>query len=698
MNNWKKGVIVVLTGSMIATTVTPVFAEDQTSVGKEEVIYINLQNDGNLKDVYAVNIFGKGNVTDYGDYSSVKILNTEDKLTQKDDKVTFHASKDRTYYEGKMKDTTIPWNIEVTYTLDGKQYTAEELAGKSGNLQIHFKITKNEACEGDYFDHYALQAAFTLDTDKCSNIVAEDATIANVGSDKQLSYTMLPGEGIDTTITADVKDFAMDAVSINGLPLSLDVDVDDEELMNQVNELIDAIDKLDDGAGELKDGTGELQDAAQGNLQGGVKDLLSGAGQLQNGAGELQDGGTQLQDGTDQLKSGADELYKGITSLNNGIISVQRGLNALNQNSEFLASSSSDVNTALQATQTQLNNISVSTDELTMLVTGSTGIKNGLGDLSSGLTALQSSVSYNAYKKAMSDKGVNIDNLQTNNQNTIDALNAQIAVQKEAGEDTSQLESIVQLLKGNQATISGTGTYLVEVNKNIGTSASGAEELNKKYASVDEGIQQIAETVSGMSDQLNTLKAGIDELTEKYGELDGGIQAYTSGVSELASGYSQIVTGSGSVLAGSKSLKEGTSELYGKTGQLLSGIASFYQATGSLKDGTGKLDDGVADLLVGIENLYDGAGELKGGAGELRDETDGMDTEISDKIDDMLDSITGGDAETVSFVSDKNTDVDSVQFVIQTEAVKVKEKETTTKTTEKEKTVWEKFLHLFKLD
>ena len=82
----------------------------------------------------------------------------------------------------------------------------------------------------------------------------------------------------------------------------------------------------------------------------------------------------------------------------------------------------------------------------------------------------------------------------------------------------------------------------------------------------------------------------------------------------------------------------------------------------------------------------------------MRDETDGMDTEISDKIDDMLDSITGGDAETVSFVSDKNTDVDSVQFVIQTEAVKVKEKETTTKTTEKEKTVWEKFLHLFKLD
>lgn len=698
MNNWKKGVIVVLTGTMIATTVTPVFAADGSATEKEEVIYINLQNNGNMKDVYAVNIFGKGNVTDYGDYSSVKILNTDDKLTQIKDKVTFQASKDRTYYEGKLKDTTIPWNIELTYALDGKPYTAEELAGKSGNLQIHFKITKNEACEGDYFDNYALQAAFTLDTKKCSNIVAKDATIANVGSDKQLSYTMLPGEGIDTTITADVKNFEMDAVAINGLPLSLDVDVDDNELMDQVNELIDAIDKLDDGAGDLKDGTGELNDVAKGDLQGGVKDLLSGAGKLQDGARNLQDGGTQMQDGTKQLKSGAENLYSGVVSLNNGILSVQQGLNDLNQNSEALANGSSEVYGILQTIQTQLDAVSVSADELTALVNGSAGIKSGLGDLASGLTTLQSSVNYQAYKSAMKKEGVDIDALQSNNKNMITALNAQIEQQKEAGEDTTQLEETVKLLRGNQAAITGTSTYLGKANTNISDLASGANELNKNYESVDGGIQQIAETVSGMSDQLSALKAGIDELTTKYGDLDSGIQAYTSGVSKLASGYAQLAAGSGSVLSGSKALKDGTGELYGKTGQMLSGIASFYQATGTLKDGTGKLDDGVADLLVGIENLYDGAGELKDGTGELRDETDGMDTEISDKIDDMLESITGDDTETVSFVSDKNTDVDSVQFVIQTEAIKVKDEEKAAKTTEKEKTVWEKFLHLFNLD
>ena len=38
---------------------------------------------------------------------------------------------------------------------------------------------------------------------------------------------------------------------------------------------------------------------------------------------------------------------------------------------------------------------------------------------------------------------------------------------------------------------------------------------------------------------------------------------------------------------------------------------------------------------------------------------------ISDKIDELLESITGGDRDIVSFVSEKNTNVNAVQFVIQ---------------------------------
>lgn len=105
----------------------------------------------------------------------------------------------------------------LKFFIDGKEYSASDAAAKSGKLEIRFNVTKNENCKGNFFDKYALQASFTLDTEKCENISAPGATIANVGAKKQISYTMLPGKGIDTVITADVKNFEMPSVSINGI-------------------------------------------------------------------------------------------------------------------------------------------------------------------------------------------------------------------------------------------------------------------------------------------------------------------------------------------------------------------------------------------------------------------------------------------------------------------------------------------------
>lgn len=50
-----------------------------------------------------------------------------------------------------------------------------------------------------------------------------------------------------------------------------------------------------------------------------------------------------------------------------------------------------------------------------------------------------------------------------------------------------------------------------------------------------------------------------------------------------------------------------------------------------------------------------------------------MDTQIRDQIDDTLAEISGSDAPVVSFVSDKNGNVDSVQFVIKTDAIEKQE-------------------------
>lgn len=320
-----------LASLLVLNSAIPAFAADTSGVApseKEEVIYITLDASGTLKNTYVVNSFSGGSITDYGNYASVKMLNTSDPIEQNGDIITFSTSASKAYYQGELTDAEIPWNISLRYYLDGVEYSAAEIAGKSGELEIRFQITENTACFDTFFDDYALQASFTLDTEQCNNISAPDATIANVGSDKQLTYTVLPGEGIDTTITADVADFEMSAVSINGIHLNLNVEIDDTELKDKVNELIDAVEQLDDGAVELSDGSAEMLD-----------------------------GSSELKDGASSLQSGITSLDEGVVTLENGLATVQSGLDTLNSQSGTLTAGSSEFKAALVTIQTAVNSI-----------------------------------------------------------------------------------------------------------------------------------------------------------------------------------------------------------------------------------------------------------------------------------------------------------------------------------------------------
>ena len=180
-NPQKKIISVLLSAALMITVCNPAFAgaaEKNKSSEKEETIYATLASDGSLKSMYAVNSFNGGNITDYGNYENVKMLNTEDPIKQNGDTVTFSSSAEKVYYQGDLENRPLPWNISIQYLLDGKKYTADEIAGKSGHLEVRFKVEKNEDCTGSFYDNYALQASFTLDTEQCSDISAPDATIA----------------------------------------------------------------------------------------------------------------------------------------------------------------------------------------------------------------------------------------------------------------------------------------------------------------------------------------------------------------------------------------------------------------------------------------------------------------------------------------------------------------------------------------
>lgn len=105
-------------------------------------------------------------------------------------------------------------------------------------------------------------------------------------------------------------------------------------------------------------------------------------------------------------------------------------------------------------------------------------------------------------------------------------------------------------------------------------------------------------------------------------------------------------------------------------------------------------------VAAGISSLKgqldDGARELVDGTGKFTDEISGLDSKVEEEIDSLLSSVMGEEVETVSFVSEKNTGIKSVQFVIKTDAIQVAEAEEAMKEVQEPLSFWEKLVQLFK--
>lgn len=606
---------------------------------KEEVVYVMLDSNGNQKSTNVVNIFSGGDIKDHGNYTTIKMLTTNDVISQNGDEITFYSDADRVYYQGTMDNPEIPWNIEIKYYMDDIEYTPSEIAGKSGNLKIKFIVSKNENCDKDFYDNYALQASFTLDTDLCSDICAEGATIANVGSDKQLTYTILPGKGIDTEITAEVKDFEMDEVSINGVQLNLNVDVDTSELTDKVSELIDATNKLNDGAVSLSDGTTSVSDGT-----GSVKD------------------------GVSSVHSGVEALDEGITSLQSGVGTMQKALSTLSSNSESLTDASSQMQEALETLNTQLSSVSFNTQQLQELIDANTKIANGISILYQSSEQLYTTISYDAMKASLKQQGVDIDTVLNQNETTAQALEAYATQLENAGqtEAAEQQRQVATLLRGNSSIINGAGTYLNTVGTNVKTLSDNLGILNTQYTEFTKGMDTLIESLNGIIGNMNQLKEAVSKISTNYQTLDLSLETYTNAVDAINVGFGNITSGVSQLASGSK----------------------------SLLDGTGTLNSGASKLYDATKQLRDGATTLAEGTNTMNEEVSGMHTEIDDKISEVLDSLQGN-GEVVSFTSNKNTNVTSVQFVLKTDAIKKAESEVVEESTDKEESFLDKLKALF---
>lgn len=345
---------------------------------KDESVYLISDANGNVNKTIVVdhlkNKDKKDTLEDASNLLDIENVKGKEKFTQSGDKLTWQAGGKDIYYQGTAT-AEPPVTQKVTYYLDGKEISPEDLAGKSGKVKIRFDYTNTtsytETVNGEKQTVSVPFAAITglVLGDGFENIeVTNGKAEVSDSSSVVLGYA-LPGLkdslGIkdgdldgDVNIpeymemTADVKNFSMPAAMtfvVNASDYVSTDGIDTSDLDDMINDLKDASTQLQDGSKTLAEGTDTLADGLStlqsklgtfasgvGTLQSGLKTytdgvstLSGGLNTLGNSTGALVSGADKLNSGAGQLASGSATLKDGLKTYTNGASELQAGINKL---------------------------------------------------------------------------------------------------------------------------------------------------------------------------------------------------------------------------------------------------------------------------------------------------------------------------------------------------------------------------------
>lgn len=325
---------------------------------KDESVYLISDANGNVNKTIVVdhlkNKDKKDTLEDASNLSDIENVKGKEKFTQSGDKLTWQAGGKDIYYQGTATEEP-PVTQKVTYYLDGKEISPEDLAGKSGKVKIRFDYTNTtsytETVNGEKQTVSVPFAAITglVLGDGFENIeVTNGKAEVSDSSSVVLGYA-LPGLkdslGIkdgdldgDVNIpeymemTADVKNFSMPAAMtfvVNASDYVSTDGIDTSDIDDMINDLKDASTQLQDGSKTLAEGTDTLSDGLS-TLQSKLGTFASGVGTLQSGLKTYTDGVSTLSGGLNKLNSNVPTLSNGITTLNSSAKSLNDGVALLN--------------------------------------------------------------------------------------------------------------------------------------------------------------------------------------------------------------------------------------------------------------------------------------------------------------------------------------------------------------------------------
>lgn len=479
---------------------------------KDEVIYGKLDAQGNVQNMYVVNSFHitePGRLIDYGDYTDVRNLTDLSKMNQSGkNKIQFQADDEEFYYQGELNNKPLPWDISITYFLNGKEITPSELAGKSGQLEIHIDTSANKDVNQVFFENYLLQVSLTLDPLIFQDIQAPKGTEANEGKNKLITFSVMPEQEEVFIVSANVNNVTMDPIEISAVPANIALeDPDTDEMAEEFQTLANAISDINSGVKKLNDGVTDLHD----------------------GTKELRDGSKDYLQGMNKVDQSSNELISGSEEIKNVLIQVSDALDQSPDLSDFDLDDLAKLPEAFRAIAAQLRLFADNLDGLNEAF-------NHIPDIPDAhISKEQVEKMSEALQKEYIDPTILFQ--------LVESYYITKQIQESIGDNPDQMKLVID-----------------EIASNLETAADEIEENMKDVEQLSEledlqtGLGTLASEYGTFHDGLVSYTDGISTLTSSYKDIDEGISGLTKGTSELNRGVSELYDGT-------KELHEETSDL-----------------------------------------------------------------------------------------------------------------------------------------
>lgn len=711
----------IVEGKLVTTQesladVTAGTAADKDRVSKEETVYVNLDASGAQTGVtvsdWLKNSAGAGALDDVSSLKDIQNVKGEETFSQDGDKLTWNTSDKDIYYQGTT-DEQLPVGMTITYKLDGKEMTPQELLGKSGKLEMVIKYTNTQkdtvevaGKDEELYVPFLMISGAILPVDHFTNVEVDHGNVMSEGDNNIIVGYGLPGmkESLDldsyeldddvdfdlddlkdkvsdtVTVTADVKDFEMGAVytvASNQFFGEMDLDdVDDlSDFTDQLDDLEDASAKLVDGSSDLADGTqtladsfGDYQDGVD-TLKNGAKTLGSGAATLNKGVKTYSKGADKLLKGVNSYVSGADSLATGIQSYTAGVSTLVAGVSQLNDSTKSLPDNYATFSQGLGNYITGVNTL-LSEDNMTQL-------GNGVSALQSGVKTI------NAYASKL-QKTEQLDQCVQGLTAMVQQYTQAAQQYTEAG-DAANAATYTQMAAACQGAID-----YIQGGEQVADGIVAATNGQSDGAADNNGQADLAAGLSTLSDSAKTMSGAAKQLRDASPSLTAGDATLKKGMSDIADAVSKIKTGGDTLVAnnetinqGAKALNDnssviqkGSKKLTKSSPSLRKGAASLATGANSLTSGAGKLSTATNKVMNGIDKLNDGAGKLSDGMDKfdrkgIKKLTNKL-SSVFDNASDFVDRLKGlkSAANGYSTLSGSDNNMDStVKFIFTTEEI-----------------------------